>query len=97
MFHRLSASRWCSTSSGKPRHSVRGIIVHRKHLYVADEAGDDSEGVPNGAVVRAMAHITGRELEAPVHLVLHGKKHLHRRLGTGSILVPDLTSFSASP
>jgi hypothetical protein len=23
---------------GKPRHSVRGIIVHRKHLYVADEA-----------------------------------------------------------
>ena len=25
---------------GKPRHSVRGIIVHRKHLYVADEAGD---------------------------------------------------------
>ena len=25
---------------GKPRHSVRGIIVHRGHLYVADEAGD---------------------------------------------------------
>ena len=24
---------------GKPRHSVRGIIVYRKHLYVADEAG----------------------------------------------------------
>ena len=27
---------------GKPRHSVRGIIVHRKHLYVADEAGTAS-------------------------------------------------------
>ena len=25
---------------GKPRHSVRGIVVHRQHLYVADEAGD---------------------------------------------------------
>jgi hypothetical protein len=25
---------------GMPRHSVRGIVVHRKHLYVADEAGD---------------------------------------------------------
>ena len=25
---------------GAPRHSVRGIIVHRDHLYVADEAGD---------------------------------------------------------
>src|SRR5208283_4302914 len=25
---------------GKPRHPVRGIIVHRRLLYVADEAGD---------------------------------------------------------
>ena len=25
---------------GRPRHSVRGIVVHRGHLYVADEAGD---------------------------------------------------------
>ena len=25
---------------GKPRHSVRGIVVHRKHLYVAGEAGN---------------------------------------------------------
>jgi hypothetical protein len=25
---------------GKARHSVRGIVVHRRHLYVADEAGD---------------------------------------------------------
>ena len=30
---------------GKPRHSVRGIVVHRKHLYVADEAGDVGEGL----------------------------------------------------
>ena len=25
---------------GRPRHSVRGIIVHRRNLYVADDAGD---------------------------------------------------------
>ena len=45
---------------GKPRHSVRGIVVHKKHLYVADEAGDAVKvfNVRSGELV---AHITGRE------------------------------------
>jgi hypothetical protein len=64
---------------GKPRHSVRGIVVHRKHLYVADEAGDAVK-VFNVQSGELMAHIAGRALEAPVHLILHGET-LYRRLG----------------
>ena len=46
---------------GKPRHSVRGIVVHRKHLYVADEAGDAVKvfHVESGEL---LAHITERRL-----------------------------------
>src|SRR5271168_403188 len=57
---------------GKPRHSVRGIVVHRKHLYVADEAGDAVKvfDVKSGEL---MAHVAGRELQAPVHLILHSE------------------------
>src|SRR5450755_768618 len=55
---------------GKPRHSVRGIIVYRKHLYVADEAGDAVKifQVASGQLV---ARILGKKLERPVHLILH--------------------------
>jgi len=45
---------------GKPRHSVRGIVVHRKHLYVADEAGDAVK-VFNVQSGELMAHIAGRQ------------------------------------
>ena len=76
---------------GKPRHSVRGIIVHRKHLYVADEAGDAVK-VFNVRSGELMAHITGRALEAPVHLILHGETLYIGASGTGSILALDLTS-----
>jgi hypothetical protein len=80
---------------GKPRHSVRGIVVHRKHLYVADEAGDAVKvfHVQSGEL---MAHITGRALEAPVHLILHGETLYIGASGTGSILALELTSTPPS-
>lgn len=74
---------------GKPRHSVRGIIVHRKHLYVADEAGDAVKvfEVKSG---RLVARITGRKLTKPVHLILHGDTLYIGAAGTGSILAFDI-------
>jgi hypothetical protein len=76
---------------GKPRHSVRGIVVHRKHLYVADEAGDAVKvfDVQSGEL---LAHITGRTLKAPVHLILHGETLYIGASGTGSILAIDLST-----
>jgi hypothetical protein len=76
---------------GKPRHSVRGIIVHKNHLYVADEAGDSVKvfDVQSGEL---MARITGRPLKAPVHLILHGETLYIGASGSGSILALDLKS-----
>ncbi len=75
---------------GKPRHSVRGIVVHRKHLYVADEAGDAVKvfHVQSGEL---LAHITGGTLKAPVHLILHGETLYIGASGSGSILALDLS------
>ncbi len=74
---------------GKPRHSVRGIIVHRKHLYVADEAGDAVKvfEVNSG---RLVARIKGSKLTKPVHLILHGDTLYIGAAGTGSILAFDI-------
>jgi DNA-binding beta-propeller fold protein YncE len=74
---------------GKPRHSVRGIIVHRRHLYVADEAGNAVKvfEVKSG---RLVARIKGRKLAKPVHLVLHGDTLYIGAAGTGSILAYDI-------
>jgi DNA-binding beta-propeller fold protein YncE len=80
---------------GEPRHSVRGIVVHRKHLYVADEAGDAVK-VFNVESGELMAHITGRALVAPVHLILHGETLYIGAPGTGSVLALDLTSTPPS-
>jgi hypothetical protein len=76
---------------GKPRHSVRGIIAYRKHLYVADEAGDAVKvfDVRSG---KLLAHITGRLLKAPVHLILHGETLYIGASRSGSILALDLTA-----
>jgi DNA-binding beta-propeller fold protein YncE len=76
---------------GKPRHSVRGIIVHRKRLYVADEA-DDAVKVFNVRTGELLARIIGPEIEAPVHLIVHGETLYIGAAGTGSILALDLTS-----
>jgi hypothetical protein len=76
---------------GKPRHSVRGIVVHRKHLYVADEAGDAVK-VFNVKSGELMARIKGHALKAPVHLILHGETLYIGAAGTGSILALELTS-----
>jgi hypothetical protein len=76
---------------GKPRHSVRGIVVHRKHLYVADEAADAVK-VFNMQSGELMARVTGQALKAPVHLLLHGETLYIGASGSGSILAMDLTS-----
>jgi DNA-binding beta-propeller fold protein YncE len=74
---------------GKPRHSVRGIVVHRNHLYVADEAGDAVKifEVKTG---RLVARIRGRKLTKPVHLILNGDTLYIGAAGTGSILAFDI-------
>jgi DNA-binding beta-propeller fold protein YncE len=64
--------------------------VHRKHLYVADEAGDAVK-VFNVESGELLAHITGGTLKAPVHLILHGETLYIGASGTGSILALDLT------
>jgi len=70
---------------------VRGIIVHRKHLYVADEAGDAVKlfEVGSGQLV---ARIEGKKLTKPVHLILHGDTLYIGAAGTGSILAFDVTA-----
>jgi hypothetical protein len=74
---------------GKPRHSVRGIIVHRQYLYVADEAGDAVKifEVKTG---RLRARIRGKRLRKPVHLVLQGETIYIGAAGSGSILAYDI-------
>ncbi len=74
---------------GKPRHSVRGIIVHRKHLYVADEAGDGVK-IFEVASGRLVARIEGKKLAKPVHLILHDDTLYIGAAGTGSILAFDI-------
>jgi hypothetical protein len=74
---------------GKPRHSVRGIVVQRKHLYVADEAADAVKvfNVESGELI---ARVTEHALKAPVHLILHGETLYMGASGSGSILAVDL-------
>jgi hypothetical protein len=74
---------------GRPRHSVRGIIVHRRLLYVADEAGDVVKifEIKSG---RLVAYIKGKKLTKPVHLILHGETLYIGAAGTGSILAYDI-------
>ncbi len=74
---------------GRPRHSVRGIIVHRRNLYVADEAGDAVK-IFDIASGRLVAHIKGKKLSKPVHLILHGETLYIGAAGTGSILAYDI-------
>ena len=80
---------------GRPRHSVRGIIVHRGRLYVADEAGDAVKifDIGSGQLV---ARIKGKKLAKPVHLVLHGETLYIGAAGTGSILAYDIPKVAAS-
>jgi sugar lactone lactonase YvrE len=68
---------------------VRGIIVHRQHLYVADEAGDTVK-VFEVKTGRLVARIKGRLLTKPVHLILHGDTLYIGAAGSGSILAFDI-------
>ena len=74
---------------GRPRHSVRGIVVHRQHLYVADEAGNAVKvfEIKSG---RLVARIKGKKLAKPVHVILHGETLYIGAAGTGSILAYDI-------
>ena len=74
---------------GRPRHSVRGIVVHRRNLYVADEAGNAVKifAINSG---RLVAHIKGKKLTKPVHLILHGETLFIGAAGSGSILAYDI-------
>ncbi|HTN50512.1 MAG TPA: hypothetical protein VMK32_13880 [Burkholderiaceae bacterium] len=74
---------------GKPRHSVRGIIVHRDLLYVADEAGDAVK-IFEVATGRLVARIRGKRIRKPVHLVLHGETLYIGAAGSGSILAYEV-------
>jgi hypothetical protein len=74
---------------GKPRHSVRGIVVHRQHLYVADEAGD-AVAIYKIKSGRFVAHIKGKKLTKPVHLILLGDTLYIGAAGSGSILAYDI-------
>ena len=80
---------------GRPRHSVRGIVVHRKHLYVAGEAGNVVK-VYELKTGRLVARIKGKKLAKPVHLVLHGETLYIGAAGTGSILACDLPKEAPS-
>ena len=74
---------------GKPRHSVRGIVVHRQHLYVAGEAGNVVK-VYELKTGRLMARIRATKLANPVHLILDGDTLYIGAAGTGSILAYDI-------
>jgi DNA-binding beta-propeller fold protein YncE len=74
---------------GKPRHSVRGIVVHRQHLYVAGEAGNVVK-VYELTTGRLVARIKGEKLAKPVHLILHDDTLYIGAAGTGSILAYDI-------
>jgi len=74
---------------GKPRHSVRGIVVHRKHLYVAGEAGNLVK-VYELKTGKLVARIRATKLTKPVHLLLHEETLYIGAAGTGSILAYDI-------
>ncbi len=74
---------------GKPRHFVRGIIVHRRHLYVTDEAGNAVK-IFEMKTGRFVARIKGKKLTKPVHLILHGDTLYIGAAGTGSILAYNI-------
>ncbi|MCU0806084.1 MAG: hypothetical protein MUF79_13520 [Burkholderiales bacterium] len=74
---------------GKPRHSVRGIVEHRKRLYVADEAADQVK-IFDVATGSLLAEIKGKRLSKPVHLLLHGETLYISAAGTGSILAYEI-------
>jgi len=65
------------------------FIVHRQHLYVADEAGDAVKifEIKSG---RFVVRITAKKLTRPVHLILHGDTFYIGAAGTGSILAYDI-------
>ena len=63
--------------------------MHRKHLYVAGEAGNVVK-VFELKTGRLVARIKGKKLAKPVHLVLHGETLYIGAASTGSILACDI-------
>jgi len=73
---------------GRPRHSVRGIVAHRGHLYVADQAADAVKifDLESG---KLQASIRSHALKKPVHLLLHQNTLYIGAAGSGSIVAYD--------
>ena len=69
--------------------------MHRKHLYVADEAGDNVK-IFEVASGRLVARIEGKKLTKPVHLILHDGTLYIGAAGTGSILAFDIPEKAPS-
>ena len=68
---------------------MRGIVVHRKHLCVADEAGDAVK-VFEVKTGRLVPRIKERRLTKPVHLILHRETLCIGAACSGSILAFDI-------
>jgi 6-phosphogluconolactonase (cycloisomerase 2 family) len=64
-------------------------VSHRKHLYVADEAGDAVK-VFEVKTGRLVARIKGRRRTRPVHHILHRETLYVGAAGSGSILAFDI-------
>ena len=75
---------------GRPRHSVRGIVAHRGHLYVADQAADAVK-IFELSSGRLQAFIRGEAITKPVHLLLRGETLYIGAAGSGSIVAYDIT------
>lgn len=76
--------------NGRPRHSVRGIIVHRGHLYVADQAANAVKVFELNSG-RLRAFIRGQAVDKPVHLLLRDDTLYIGAAGSGSIVAYDVT------
>ncbi len=77
----------CSTSMASP--GTQCGVSHRKHLYVADEAGDAVK-VFEVKTGRLVARIKGRRRTRPVHHILHRETLYVGAAGSGSILAFDI-------
>lgn len=75
---------------GRPRHSVRGIVLHGGYLYVADQAANAVK-VFELSSGRLRASIQGAKIAKPGHLLLHDETLYIGAAGSGSILAHDIT------
>jgi len=76
--------------SGRPRHSVRGVVAHRGHLYVADQAANAVKVFELNSG-RLQAYIQGEEIQKPVHVLLRDGTLYIGAAGSGNIVAYDIS------